>query len=214
MIVVPSADSARISSHDARRAAGSSPVVGSSRNSSSGCPMMPSARSTRRRCPPESFSMRWSTKAPRPTSSTHSSERARAGVARRVHRQHLADGEDPLDPRRLQHDADAVVERPVGPARVDAEHRDLAGGGVPVALEDLDRRRLAGPVLAEQAVHLAGTDVERQPVDGGDLGVALDETADLDERSGPLEGDPPRQAPRPRGSRGGRCRCAGARRSA
>ncbi len=38
-----------------RRAWGSNPVVGSSRNSSSGRPTIPSATSSRRRCPPESW---------------------------------------------------------------------------------------------------------------------------------------------------------------
>ena len=44
--------------------------------------------------------------------------------------------------------------------RVLAEHADLAAAALAVALEDLDRRRLAGPVGAEEGEDLAGIDLE------------------------------------------------------
>ena len=54
----------------------------------------------------------------------------------------------------------------VASARVEAEHRRRARGRLAVPLEDLDGRRLAGAVLAEQAVDLPGVDLERDAVDG------------------------------------------------
>ena len=43
---------------------------------------------------------------------------------------------------------------------LDAEHLDVTAVALAVALEDLDRRRLAGAVGTEQAEHLAGADLE------------------------------------------------------
>ncbi len=94
---------------------------------------------------------------------------------------------------RLEADADPRLERRGVLADIDAEH-----GGRPAvrdaqALEDLDRRRLAGAVRPEQAEHLAGGDVEVDPVDGEDLAVALDQAANVDDR---------RRGDRPRGLHG------------
>ncbi len=84
--------------------------------------------------------------------------------------------------RGLEADADAWLER-VGVLRdVDAEDDRLAGVGRAQALEDLDRGRLAGAVRPEQAEDLAGADLEIDAVDGGDVGVALDQAADTDDR--------------------------------
>ena len=60
-----------------------------------------------------------------------------------------------------------------------AEHLDLARIGVEQAFEDLDGRRLAGAVRAEQAEALAARDLEIEAVDGDDVAVALDEAAAL-----------------------------------
>ena len=68
----------------------------------------------------------------------------------------------------------------VGVRRVLAEHRHLAGGADPEALQDLDRGGLARAVRPEQADHLAGADVE---VDTGEhvvVAVAHPQVADLD----------------------------------
>src|SRR5690606_27516598 len=51
---------------------------------------------------------------------------------------------------RLRHDADSRAPRPVAILRVDAEDRHVAGVPLPVALEDLDGRGLAGAVRPEQ----------------------------------------------------------------
>src|SRR5437870_290075 len=83
--------------HAWRRAEGSKPVVGSSRNSSSGSPMRPRARSRRRCWPPESVFTRLSALASRPTSETTSSYRAGPPVAPGVHADYLADREVAVD---------------------------------------------------------------------------------------------------------------------
>ena len=103
----------------------------------------------------------------RPTSSTTSATGAAAPVPGAVDVDGLGDGELVLHPCRLEHDADAIAEVPVGVARVAAEHGHVARRARAVALEDLHRRRLAGAVVAEQGVHLAVADLERDPVDGG-----------------------------------------------
>jgi hypothetical protein len=61
-----------------------------------------------------------------------------------------------------------------------AEDRDLAAVAGPVALEDLDRGRLAGAVRAQQREDLTPVDVQVDPVHGREVGVALPELADLD----------------------------------
>ncbi len=58
-------------------------------------------------------------------------------------------------------------------AGVVAEHRDLAAAARAVALEDLDGRRLAGAVRAEQAEHLAALHGDVDAAHGLELAVAL-----------------------------------------
>ena len=73
--------------------------------------------------------------------------------------------------RGLERDADA---RPEGVGRadhVDPEHGHRSTIRDAQALEDLDGRRLAGAVRAEQAEHLALMDIEADPVDGDHLAV-------------------------------------------
>jgi hypothetical protein len=65
--VTPSRSRERISSHVLRRLSGSRPVVGSSRNSTSGLPSNASARSSRRRSPPESCFTRTEARCARST---------------------------------------------------------------------------------------------------------------------------------------------------
>ena len=66
----------------ARRAAGSKPVVGSSRKISSGSPTSPKARSRRRRCPPESVRARRSAACSSPVSAIVSPTPRGAGYRR------------------------------------------------------------------------------------------------------------------------------------
>ena len=48
--------------------------------------------------------------------------------------------------------------------------------------QNLDQRRLARPVLAEQAMHLAGHDIQVDPVEGADTGELLDDRVHLQQR--------------------------------
>jgi hypothetical protein len=59
---------------------------------------------------------------------------------------------------------------------------DLAGVRQVGPREHLDQRRLAGPVLAEQAVHLAGGDVEVHPVQRAHPGELLDDAPHRQQR--------------------------------
>ena len=91
---------------------------------------------------------------------------------------HLAHGQHRPELGLLQDDADALAERPLGAAGVEAEHGHLAAVALAVALEDLDGRRLAGAVRAEQAEDLAGSDLEVDPAHRLDAVVRLAQAAD------------------------------------
>ena len=71
-------------------------------------------------------------------------------------------GEDPL----LARDLDAAGIRPLGTG------------------QDLEQRRLAGAVLAEQAVDLAGVEIERDVVQRLHAGVELGDPGDPQQRFG------------------------------
>ena len=93
----------------------------------------------------------------------------------------LDDGQVGIQRGGLELDADALLELDRVAPRVDAEHGDLAAVGLVEALEDLDRRRLAGAVGPEQAEDLAAADLEVDAVDGLDLAVALAQAGDADD---------------------------------
>jgi hypothetical protein len=61
---------------------------------------------------------------------------------------------------------------------VEAEHLDIAGVGNGEPFADLDRRRLAGAVRAEQPEAFASGDIEVDATDGHDLFVAFAKVAD------------------------------------
>jgi hypothetical protein len=67
-----------------------------------------------------------------------------------------------------------------GAPRVDAEHLHVARVARPVPLEDLDRRRLAGAVRAEEPEDLAGAHLEVDPRNRLDTVVRLHEALDAD----------------------------------
>ena len=158
--VFPSSRSERIISQAARRAAGSNPVVGSSRKRISGSPIRPEREiqpsllaSGERLDATEAFlgqadevdhvvDIAW--------------RREVAGEQRDV----LPHGEVRVHRRGLEHDADVLAPASRPPRRVGAEHGHLPGVALPVALEDLDRRRLAGTVRPEEPEHLALGDLE------------------------------------------------------
>ena len=64
----------------------------------------------------------------------------------------------------------------------DAVDDDLTGVRPLDAGDDLDQGGLAATVLAGEAVHLAGTEVERDAVQGGDAAVGLDDVTCLEHR--------------------------------
>ena len=101
----------------------------------------------------------------------------------------LASGHPRVDPAAaLEHQPDPRPDFATRSPRVHPEDRDGAGVGPAVALDDLDRRRLARPVRAEEGDDLAGVDPERDVVDDPPAAVVLPEAGDLDDRPGPVRG--------------------------
>ena len=73
-------------------------------------------------------------------------------------------------------------DRRAGPPRrrVLAEDADAPAVAAPVALDDLDGRRLAGAVRTEHRDELAGRDRERDAVEDRPAAIPLDESVDHD----------------------------------
>ena len=180
--VFPSERSERIISHAARRAAGSKPVVGSSRKMSSGSPTSATPRSRRRFWPPESVLTRAFAFSVEPDERDDLVDVARVRVVAGEHGVRLADGEVRPELGRLEDDADPLPEVGAGPLGIVSEHAHLAAVALAVALEDLDRRRLAGAVRAEEAEDFARLDREVDPAHRLEVPVRLAQAADLDRR--------------------------------
>ena len=159
----------RTRSWNSRRASGSKPAVGSSRNSSSGRPTMPIATSSRRRWPPDSVGSSGRPASVSPTAAISSSgvPRPRAVAVSSTARSSEPRCASSSRTRHLpwsRHDCSTMPTR--------ARHRSSPCAGsmpstatrpgrpLPEALEDLDRRGLAGPVRAEQRQHLAAVHAE------------------------------------------------------
>ena len=106
---MPSERSRRISSHERRLADGSKPVVGSSRNTSSGSPAIPTARSRRRCCPPERADARVALRL-EVEQLQHLAGRTRVRVGGRVQLDRLPNREHGLDGCLLRHDPDALAQ--------------------------------------------------------------------------------------------------------
>ena len=101
--------------------------------------------------------------------------------------EHHADPEPPG--RRRVRDVDRLAAPP-----------ELPVGGLERAVDDLDERRLAGAVLAEQRVDLAGRQAQRHPVVRGEVAEALDDVECLEEIPAagtcrPVHRDAPAAAP-------------------
>ena len=77
---------------------------------------------------------------------------------------------------------------PTGPLWIDAEDPDRAAIGPPVALDDLDRGRLARSVRPDQCEDLAGVDPERHAAQDRPAGVVFAQVGDLDCGSGSVGG--------------------------
>src|SRR2546428_13792592 len=80
----------------------------------------------------------------------------------------------------LRHHPDPLPDPTVSGRDLHAEDAGLALGRVAEPLEDFDGRRLAGAVGAQEGEHLAPVPFEGDSVDGGDVRITLDETADLE----------------------------------
>ena len=175
-MVPPSARKRSSTSQSWRRDCGSSPVVGSSRNSRSGLPASAHASDSRCFWPPESLPTRLAALALELDDLQQLVDRAAAAIERAEQAEHLLDRQLLAELRLLQLNAEPLPDLPLVRAPAEAEHLDLAGVGREQPLENLDRRRLAGAVRAEQAEALAALHVQRQPVHGDDVAVALFES--------------------------------------
>ena len=151
-----------------RRDCGSRPVVGSSRNSSSGSPTSAQATASRCFCPPESSPTQDLAFSSSETWAMASLGFDPLAVEAAEERERFADGELFGEPRLLQRDADALADFVVLLAPAAAEHFDFAGGGVEQAFEDFDRGGLAGAVGPEQAEAFALLDGQIEPAHGVD----------------------------------------------
>ena len=84
----------------------------------------------------------------------------------------VAAGTAGVEVGRLEHRADAQ-RRPLQPRVRLAEHERAPARRLREAEQHPQRRRLASAVRAEEAGHGAGVELEREPVNGGELAVAL-----------------------------------------
>ena len=89
----------------------------------------------------------------------------------------LATGQERIEGRRLDEGADLEQPPTVSASERPAEQLDAARVGMDEPREDAHRRRLAGTVRAQEAVHDASRDREIQTVERDHLAVALDEPA-------------------------------------
>ena len=122
----------------------------------------------------------------RPTSVEQRLGVARVAMEGRVLAERLERLGPLVDAAGLQHQAHPRPEAGPPRSRIHAEHADLPAVAPPIALDDLDGRRLAGAVRPEQGDDLAAADLERDTVDDRPGAVALGQPLDHD---GGLAGD-------------------------
>ena len=170
--VTPSSTRRRTVLHICSRLRGSSPVVGSSRNTRGGRAIMLMARSRRRRIPPEYLAARRSAASARPNSASSSRARVRAarpGQAQQLghHLQVLPAGQLLVHGRVLPGEAD----RPLDPERIGEQVVPGDGRGPRVGAhqggQDPDHRGLARAVRAEQGQHGPGPDRQVHVIQDG-----------------------------------------------
>ena len=101
-------------------------------------------------------------------------------VQRRLQAQVLATGQERVERRLLQRRADRRADLRPLPHDVEAGHRRPAGRGREERRQHVHRRRLPGPVRAQEAVDLAGRDRQVDPVDRPDRLEGPDQALDLD----------------------------------
>src|SRR6185369_6977849 len=94
----------------------------------------------------------------------------------------LGDGDVLVHGRGLQQDPYPSPPVEPGGLRIGAEHLYLAGIASAVALEDLDRRRLAGAVRPQQAEDLSRAELEVDAFQRFEVAVRLRQAANADDR--------------------------------
>ena len=172
-------------SQNCRRDSGSTPPVGSSRNTMGGWWRMAQPSASRWRQPPARSRVRVCSRPSRPAISRTNARRSLEGVAVAVldaaeEPDVLIDGQRLVEREALRHVADAALDC-LGIARdVDAADDGRAGGRPQQTAQHADGGRLAGAVGAEKAEDLAGFDVERQLIDGRERAEPARELVDLD----------------------------------
>jgi hypothetical protein len=103
---------------------------------------------------------------------------AREPVDHGLHLQVLPPGRICVEARLLAHDADRLADARSIADDVEARRACLAAVGAGEGGQDLDRRRLAGPVRPEQAEDRPDRDAEAEPVEGSHtVPVGLDQIA-------------------------------------
>ena len=126
--------------------------------------------------------------AGQPDEPDHLTDVARIGVVARVAGDRLAHGQVRLHRQLLEHQPDLLAQLPPGApvARIEPGHHDLALVRLPVALEDLQHRRLAGAVRPEQGEDLPVPDGKAHPGHGAVGAIALLQVLDDDSVHGLL----------------------------
>ena len=107
---------------------------------------------------------------------------ARVGVEPAVLPERLARPRPRVDAAVLEHQPDPCPQRRTARRRIQPEHTGPSAVGAAIALDDLDRGRLARAVGTEQGDELAGRHRQRHAVEDGPLAVALDQPVDDDRR--------------------------------
>ena len=102
-------------------------------------------------------------------------DRARNAVQAGMEQKIGGDGELEVERRLLEDDAEPRQRRHRIARHVVAHHLDAAGIGGEQAGEQLEQRRLAGAIGAEQGDELAGMGGQADAVDGADRAIGLDD---------------------------------------
>ena len=179
--VLPRSRMPRTSVQIARRACGSSPVVSSSRNTSSGSLMSASAMNSRCFCPPESVmnhALRFSAS---PSCSSSRSPSIGRAVERRPEVHRLAHLDALLQLRLLQLHADPLLQLVDVRDRIEPEHRDRARDPAGAPLRRTPSSWSCPRRWADQAEDLSLAHLERDLVDGDRRPIALPDPGDFDD---------------------------------
>ncbi len=189
---------------------GSSETVGSSRIRTAGSLTSASAIPRRWRMPREYVSTFRSATSARPTWSSSAAIRsAAAGRGNPVEAGRVGEvrppGQAVVEADAVGEVADASLDGQRVAGRVDADHPGRAPGRLGQSQEHEDGRGLARPVRTQEAVDLAGADLEREVTDGRPGAVALGQPQRLDDR-GVIERGGTRGRPLPDSRRGRRHR--------